>query len=126
MNNIAVFYDASCPLCVREMSSLKSHLADQVTFVNVLDNNLMTNYPEISIAESKRVLHVIDETGSLRLGVDANVYLWELTGTKRYLTLLRLPVIRSIANVGYWVFARNRYRLSRLLTGKSKCEQCDI
>lgn len=126
MNNIAVFYDASCPLCVREMSSLKSHLADQVTFVNVLDNNLMTNYPEISIAESKRVLHVIDKTGSLRLGVDANVYLWELTGTKRYLTLLRLPIIRSIANVGYWVFARNRYRLSRLLTGKSKCEQCDI
>ena len=121
-----MFYDASCPLCVREMSSLKSHLADQVTFVNVLDNNLMTNYPEISIAESKRVLHVIDETGSLRLGVDANVYLWELTGTKRYLTLLRLPVIRSIANVGYWIFARNRYRLSRLLTGKSKCEQCDI
>ncbi|WP_228481050.1 thiol-disulfide oxidoreductase DCC family protein [Vibrio fluminensis] len=126
MNNIAVFYDASCPLCVREMTALSKHLTKRITFVNVLDSDLMSSYPEISIAESKRVLHVLDENGTLRLGVDANVYLWELTGTKRYLTLLRLPIIRNVANVGYWLFARNRYRLSRLLTGKSKCEQCEL
>ncbi|WP_260338210.1 thiol-disulfide oxidoreductase DCC family protein [Vibrio ponticus] len=126
MNNIAVFYDASCPLCVREMTALSKYLAKRVTFVNVLDSDLMSSYPEISIAESKRVLHVLDENGTLRLGVDANVYLWELTGTKRYLSLLRLPIIRNVANIGYWLFARNRYQLSRLLTGKAKCEQCQL
>ncbi|WP_075649872.1 thiol-disulfide oxidoreductase DCC family protein [Vibrio ponticus] len=126
MNNIAVFYDASCPLCVREMTALSKYLAKRVTFVNVLDSDLMSSYPEISIAESKRVLHVIDDSGALRLGVDANVYLWELTGTKRYLSLLRLPIIRNVANIGYWLFARNRYQLSRLLTGKAKCEQCQL
>ncbi|OLQ90912.1 hypothetical protein BIY21_01910 [Vibrio ponticus] len=108
------------------MTALSKYLAKRVTFVNVLDSDLMSSYPEISIAESKRVLHVIDDSGALRLGVDANVYLWELTGTKRYLSLLRLPIIRNVANIGYWLFARNRYQLSRLLTGKAKCEQCQL
>lgn len=121
-----MFYDASCPLCVREMTSLNKHLAEHVTFVNVLDDKVMANFPQISVSTSKHILHVLDGNGSLRLGVDANVYLWELTGKKRYLAVLRLPVIRTVANIGYWLFARNRYRLSRLLTGKSKCEQCEI
>ncbi|GAB2662597.1 thiol-disulfide oxidoreductase DCC family protein [Vibrio panuliri] len=126
MNNVTIFYDASCPLCVREMRALQTHLATRASFVNVLDEQKMQTHQDINVEQTKRVLHVIDEQGKLRLGVDANVYLWELTGTKRYLTLLRLPIIRSIANLAYWLFARNRYRLSRVLTGQSKCKQCDL
>ena len=108
------------------MRALQTHLATRASFVNVLDEQKMQTHQDINVEQTKRVLHVIDERGKLRLGVDANVYLWELTGTKRYLTLLRLPIICSIANLVYWLFARNRYRLSRMLTGQSKCKQCDL
>lgn len=121
-----IFYDGACPLCVKEMTALRSLLGDKVTFVNALNNQSMADYPDIEITESLRILHVLDNTGQLRLGVDANVYLWALTGKKPWLRVLRWPIIRPIANAGYWFFARYRYQLSKLLTGQSRCKQCEL
>ena len=126
MSQITVFYDAACPLCVKEMSSLKRHLDNKVRFINVLNRQIMAAYPFISLQDSRRILHVVDAKGQLRLAVDANVYLWEQTGTKRYLKLLRLPIIRNIAHSCYMYFARNRYRISRVLTGSERCRQCEL
>ncbi|ANS85748.1 DUF393 domain-containing protein [Vibrio scophthalmi] len=123
---VAIFYDASCPLCVKEMSSLKTHLGDNVTFVNVQNEIMMEHYPTVEQSECLRVLHVIDQSGQLRLGVDANIYLWELAGKKPILRILRWPILRSIARGGYWLFARYRYQLSYLLTGQTRCKQCEL
>lgn len=121
-----IFYDASCPLCVKEMTSLRAHIGDIVTFANILNDKIMAHYPAVERAECLKILHVIDQTGQLRLGVDANIYLWELAGKKPMLRILRWPILRSIANGGYWLFARYRYRFSFLLTGKARCEQCEL
>ncbi len=126
MNKVTIFYDASCPLCVKEMTSLKYHLGTHAKFVNVLNAEAMKHHPSISVEESRRLLHVIDEMGDLRLAVDANVYLWQLTGTKHYLKMLRWPLIRPFVNACYTLFARHRYKISRLLTGKSRCKQCEL
>ncbi|MGF1911780.1 DCC1-like thiol-disulfide oxidoreductase family protein [Vibrio kasasachensis] len=107
------------------MRALKSYLSGTVEFINVLNEQIMRSYPQINIAKSRRILHVLDSNNRLRLGVDANVYLWEIAGKKPYLSALRWPVINPVANFVYWAFAKNRYRLSLVLTGKSKCEQCE-
>nr|WP_086938612.1 DUF393 domain-containing protein [Thaumasiovibrio occultus] len=126
MAKALVFYDASCPLCVKEMTALKQHIGDKVRFINVLNTERMTHHPQINIERSQKELHVIDHQGQLRVAVDANVYLWELAEKKAYLKLLRLPLIRQLAALGYRLFARHRYTISRLLTGKSRCQSCEL
>ena len=43
---------------------------------------------------------------------------------KKWLMLLRLPVVRWFSDIGYLVFARYRYDISYLLTGQRRCEPC--
>ncbi|EGU41464.1 hypothetical protein VII00023_06402 [Vibrio ichthyoenteri ATCC 700023] len=121
-----IFYDGSCLLCVKEMTSLKQQLNDNVIFINILNAIKMEDHPSIRLENSLKILHVIDHTGKLRLGVDANVYLWEFAGQKPLLRLLRWPIFRTIANAGYWCFARYRYPLSRIITGRARCKQCEL
>ena len=59
------------------------------------------------------------ENGRYIEGLDVTHKAWSLVG-KGYLTaVLRLPIIAFFSDKAYLMFAKNRYRISALLTGKA-------
>ncbi|WP_105169668.1 thiol-disulfide oxidoreductase DCC family protein [Pseudoalteromonas sp. T1lg23B] len=123
-----IFYDGQCPLCVAEMKKL--HRFDhhkQIILVDVHDENFATQYPHIDKCKALSVLHAEDDNGEVFFGLDATYQVWKLVGKHRWLKILRVRPIRWFADCCYWLFARNRMRLSRLLL-PSRCnnQRCKL
>ncbi|MFM2485318.1 thiol-disulfide oxidoreductase DCC family protein [Celerinatantimonas yamalensis] len=121
---LTIFYDGQCPLCVREMQKLaqvdKRH---QLQLVDLNIAHFSENYPYIDTLKASRILHAQTQTGEILLGLDATWAAWQQVDKHRWIRLLRWPVIGWFADVGYWFFARYRYRFSRLILGQKTCDE---
>ena len=109
---ITVFYDGKCSLCSKEVNHYQRIAPDCVfewqdiaTSVDVLKKY------GISISESLRLLHAVDENGKLHVGVDAFILIWKQLQYWRVLAYVTsLPAIRQIASIIYRVFADWRFK----------------
>ncbi|MCG3863783.1 MULTISPECIES: DUF393 domain-containing protein [unclassified Photobacterium] len=133
MEKMIIFYDGSCPLCIAEMKQLRqlNEHHKKLQFEDILVPDFNQRFPDISKEKASSILHglLTTQTGDeqqLLLGLDVTYKAWNLVGKKKWLKILRLPVIRIVADKAYLFFARNRYRISYLLTGKSRCSSCSI
>ena len=119
---LAIFYDSLCPLCLAEMQQLQSHdVAGRLHFVNLNANDFELHYPHIDKQRANRILHGQLNTGEILLGLDVTCRAWSLVGKHKWLAVLRWPIIRYLADGLYLLFARYRYHISYLFTGKSRC-----
>lgn len=126
MTTLTIFYDGACPLCVREMQALKQHdKHNQIKLVDIHHPDF-SHYPDIDAQQAATILHALDSQNHLSLGLDATYQAWALVGQGWRYAPLRWPGIKHLADWGYIQFARNRYTLSKWLTGKSRCDndQC--
>ncbi|WP_046006561.1 thiol-disulfide oxidoreductase DCC family protein [Pseudoalteromonas rubra] len=122
MSELTIFYDGSCPLCVKEMTALtKRDKAQRIKTVDILSDEF-ARYPGIDPEKANTVLHALDAKGNLLLGLDVTHLAWRLVGMGWLYAPLRWPVIKPIADKFYLLFAKNRYRISYWLTGKSRCD----
>ena len=110
------------------MQQLKAYdHAGRLNFVNLNTDNFSQHYPHIDQNHANRILHGQLETGEILLGLDVTYRAWSLVGKHKWLALLRWPIIRHLADGVYLLFARYRYSISYLLTGKSRCSgQCAL
>ena len=83
-------------------------------------------YPHVDKVQANSILQGQQDDGSMLYGLDANCKAWELVGRKRWLRILRWPVIRWFADLGYLFFAKNRSLISYLVTGKRRCSSCQL
>ncbi|NOH73197.1 DUF393 domain-containing protein [Vibrio pectenicida] len=127
MNKLTLFYDGTCPLCVKEMRSIRhKDTHSQITTVDIYSEAFST-YPYIDPTEADKILHAIDENGKLWLGLDAAYRAWHILGRGWMYAPLRWRFIKPLADRLYLYFANNRYRISYIFTGTSRCDnQCDI
>lgn len=124
---LTLFYDGSCPLCVKEINTLASLDENkQIKLVDIQTTPLCIEYPMIDHDEATTILHGMLPDGKIILGLDVTARAWSIVGKHSWIQLLRLPVIRTISDVAYLFFARNRYSISWLLTGRSRCNTCTI
>ncbi|RUO35600.1 DUF393 domain-containing protein [Aliidiomarina shirensis] len=125
--SLTIFYDGGCPLCVREMKHLKRLDRDEkIVFENILHDDFTTRYPNISIENANQILHGINRSGEMIYGLDVTHAAWSAVGRGWLTAPLRWPVIGWFADKAYLFFARNRNQISKLFTGKSRCDQCSI
>ncbi|MDD1780262.1 DUF393 domain-containing protein [Enterovibrio sp. ZSDZ35] len=118
-----LFYDGSCPLCVAEMGKLRElNKQGMLGFEDILAPDFSDRYPEIDVKKANQILHGYTNDGRLLLGLDATHRAWSLVGKKPWIGLLRIPVVRWFADKLYLFFARNRYAISYLFTGKTRCQ----
>ncbi|CUS49331.1 MAG: hypothetical protein HLUCCO02_04775 [Idiomarinaceae bacterium HL-53] len=124
--DLIIFYDGQCPLCVREMTHLKVKDKDlKIGFEDILAPDFARRYPDVDVAAANRILHGLQD-GNMIYGLDVTHAAWSLVG-KGWLTApLRWPVLRWFADKAYLFFARNRYQISKLLTGQARCERCQL
>lgn len=123
MKKLTIFFDSQCPLCVKEMEALKTRDKNQlIELEDIWQPDFAYRFPNIEVASANRILHAVDDRQRLLTGLDVTAAAWSLVGIQYY-RCLRWPLIRSIADLVYRFFARNRYTISRLLTGRAR--MCD-
>ena len=122
---LTLFYDSYCPLCATEMKMLEElDVKRNLIFEDIHSENFETRFPSIDPEAADRILHGQFENGALIYGLDVTHQAWRAVGKKPWLAILRWPLIRWFADIAYLVFAKNRYSISWLLTGKKRCEPC--
>ncbi len=127
MKVLTIFYDSTCPLCAKEMSALQAYDTEkQLQLVDLHTEEFANNYPYIEFDEAMRILHA-ELNGDVLKGLDVTAAAWKVVGKKTWVQMLRWPIIRWFADRAYILFADNRYRLSWMLTGQSRCNNgvCD-
>ncbi|WP_194756458.1 thiol-disulfide oxidoreductase DCC family protein [Aliidiomarina indica] len=124
---LTIFYDGQCPLCVREMKQLKRlDKEQQIAFEDILEDDFSERYPQVSVAKANTILHGMNAQGKMLYGLDVTHAAWSLAGRGWLTAPLRWPLIRWVADKIYLYFARNRYRISKLVTGQARCERCSL
>ncbi|MGS0695175.1 thiol-disulfide oxidoreductase DCC family protein [Shewanella sp. 0m-4] len=120
---LRIFYDSLCPLCDAEMQQIKAlDKHNNIELQDLNQHNFEINFPNIDAALANRILHAELADGTLIKGLDVTYQAWAAVGKGRWVALLRTPLIKPVADLGYLFFAKHRYRISYLLTGKQRCE----
>ena len=116
------FYDGDCPLCMREtrvLQRLDRH--QRLRFTNIA----AAKFDAASVGKTQDELmaemHGRLPDGSWVTGVEVFRRLYSAVGFTPIVWLTRLPIIKQLLNVGYFVFAKYRLRL----TGRCN-ENCSI
>jgi predicted DCC family thiol-disulfide oxidoreductase YuxK len=124
---LTFFFDSYCPLCVAEVAELSRFDTKRLlVFEDIHASDFETRYPDINRQAANRLLHARLEDRRMIYGLDATYQSWRYVEQKRWIAVLRWPLVRSIADFAYYLFARNRHLISFLLTGKSRCGPCRV
>jgi predicted DCC family thiol-disulfide oxidoreductase YuxK len=127
MAELKIFYDGGCPLCLSEMKHLmKLDQQQKIDLVDINQESFQAKYPDINREKADRILHGQLANGNILLGLDVTYKAWDLVGKGKWIAIIRWPIIRIFADFAYLQFARHRHFLSRLLTGKERCESCSL
>ena len=127
MSELKIFYDGGCPLCLAEMKHLlKLDRQKKIDLVDIYQDEFEKKYPHIIREEADKILHRGLADGTILLGLDVTHKAWSLVGKGKWTALIRLPFVSFIADFVYLQFARHRHFLSRLITGKERCESCSL
>ncbi|WP_394205165.1 thiol-disulfide oxidoreductase DCC family protein [Shewanella waksmanii] len=120
---LTIFYDGQCPLCSAEMKQLKQHDDyDAIALEDLNQAGFAEKFPEIDPVRANVILHGKDDKGQVLLGLDVTYLAWMLVGKKYRVAFLRWPVVKPVADMFYLAFAKHRYTISYLLTGKKRCD----
>ncbi|WP_394172461.1 thiol-disulfide oxidoreductase DCC family protein [Thalassotalea litorea] len=124
---LTIFYDGQCPLCLQEMRALqRKNTENLIYFIDINRVDFSELYPHIDLQKARSILHGEDENNKLLLGLDVTYKAWALVGERWRVAPLRWPILRPVADKAYLVFAKNRFNISRWLTGQERldCSQC--
>ncbi|MDP5253459.1 MULTISPECIES: thiol-disulfide oxidoreductase DCC family protein [unclassified Vibrio] len=121
-----IFYDGACPLCLAEMRHLKKRDKQQrLTLVDIQSAEFHRDYPNLDWHQLNARIHALLDNGTLISGLDVTHQAWKAVGLGWIYAPLRWPLIRVVADGGYRFFAKHRYAISYLLTGKKRqCQTC--
>lgn len=113
---VEVFYDGSCPLCVREIGFYqRCKGADAIEWVDVSDPVNATAIPDLDRETAMARFHVRTADGTLTSGAQAFSDLWKaLPGWKRAGTVAGAWGIRHVLEAGYRGFLVFRPALQNL------------
>jgi len=98
---LTIFFDGGCPLCAAEIGHLERlDGAKKMAFEDIYAPLFSERFPHIDVKKADLVLHGQWADGSIIYGLDVTYH--------------------------SCFFARYRHRISALVTGKPRCERCDV
>jgi len=100
---ITVYFDGSCPLCVREIGLYQRLKArNQISWVDVSTTDFATGRPGLSQCDAMQRFHISTREGTLISGAAAFALLWQQFDGWRYLGwFVALPGINKLAELAY-------------------------
>lgn len=122
---LTLFYDGNCPFCSAEMNRLQHwNAAKKLAFINIADPDFDPAALGVDMAALDRELHSQKPSGEILVGIDSMLAAYTLVGKSFLVLPLRIKLLRPVLTLLYQKFARNRYRLSKLM-GYQKIPQCE-
>ena len=120
---VEVFYDGACPLCLREIKTLRwMDRKNRIRFADISD-------PSFRPADyGKTMQEFMDEIqgrlpdGTWIVGVEVFRRLYAAVGLGPAVWLTRLPGVSHGLDLGYRLFAKNRLKL----TGRCDAGACEV
>lgn len=103
-----LYYDGSCPQCMREIRLLNYIKNDYLVLVNI--HEIKSDSPVCLMDKNQllSVLHLQTEQGDWLTGLDANVRAWQHTRAGWLLRPLRWPMINKFTDFVYAQWAKRR------------------
>ncbi|MDJ0944314.1 MAG: DUF393 domain-containing protein [Kiloniellales bacterium] len=113
-HKLKTYYNERCPVCSAGIHAYRASQSGDVCGLDWQD----INQDETALAAQGVTrddvwyrLHTVDEDGRILVGIDAFIAIWdELPAYRRRACLLRLPVVRQLAYLGYEALAFCLYR----------------
>ncbi len=103
-----VYYDGTCRMCTGVMDTLSASSKSEVFFG--VDATKGALPPDISHDAAMKHIHVVDELGKKYIGAEAFLRIMEEYPRWKWCVRIgRLPIVKQLLDVGYWIVARNRY-----------------
>jgi predicted DCC family thiol-disulfide oxidoreductase YuxK len=101
-----IFVDGNCIVCDFEISHYKRIAPNLFDIVDISAANFDAGRYKLSAEAVNKHMHVLTPQGEIKIGVDAFAYIWSLLPKYKFAAvLIKLPIINSIAKIGYWAFA---------------------
>jgi predicted DCC family thiol-disulfide oxidoreductase YuxK len=117
---IEVFYDGGCPLCAREVNLLRRWDKQQrVKFTDIDDPSFAAASYGKAHSELMDQMHGRLPDGTWLRGVEVFRRMYAATGWGLLVAVSRLPILSHCLEAGYWLFAKNRLRLTGRCTSNS-------
>lgn len=102
-----LFYDGQCPLCAREIATLRKLQKGRLNFADIHQQTALDSLPEKELL--LRRLHLMTWTGEWVTGLHANVRAWSHTPVGFMFKPLLWPGIFQVARKVYERWADRRY-----------------
>lgn len=98
-----------------------------LSFFDIHNPKLLIEHSDINFSDANDILHGKTANGEVLKGLDVTYEAWRLVGKGYLIAPLRWFWLRPIADKVYLLFAKNRFTVSRWLTGKPRCtENCEL
>ena len=109
---LKTYYNERCPVCRAGIRAYRNSRADSdLAWQDINEDERALAAQGVTRDDVWYRLHTVDETGRFLVGVDAFAAIWaELPSYRWRARVLRLPVVRQLAVLGYEVLAFCLYR----------------
>jgi len=125
-NTIKILYDGACPLCGTEMNFLKKKdKAGVIVLEDISKSDFDPSFYGKTTEELNRFIHAQLADGSIISGMEVFRKAYTAVGLGYLLWPTRLPVIKQLSDLGYYIFAKYRISISRFF-GRKPPESCNI
>jgi predicted DCC family thiol-disulfide oxidoreductase YuxK len=124
---LKVFYDGACIVCATEIEHyLKKDHGQKLVAIDISSPDFDPAPYRIPIADFMHQLHAIDQDDQVFRGVDSFWAIWQAFPASTIYgfmgRIIQFPAIKTIARIGYWLFARMRpYLPKRHLCDSGTC-----
>lgn len=107
-----VFYDGSCRLCRREINHYRRiDQSGSIQWVDISSDVETLKSYDISFDRSMRILHAVNKSGQVVVGVHAFVLIWSYLDYYKHLAkCVQYLKLEKVLNYFYQHFARWRYQ----------------
>ncbi len=120
---VEVFHDGACPLCAREMRWLRRLDRHQrIRFTDISDPAFDPASTGLTFETLMARIHGRLPDGPVIEGVEVFRQLYAAAGFAKLAAFSRWPGVAQVMSAGYWLFAKNRLRL----TGRCADRQCAV
>jgi predicted DCC family thiol-disulfide oxidoreductase YuxK len=123
MKEIEVFFDGDCPLCSREINLLKKlDKNNNIVFTDIANENFEASNYGLTFNDFMAEIRGKLPDGTMISGVEVIRCLYEAVGLKWTVAITRLPIISTVLDLGYKLFAKNRLRFTGRCNSEKGCK----
>jgi len=122
-NQISVYYDGLCQVCSREIDHYRRQIgARNLRFVDIFSPDFSAEREGLDPARVHQVMHVRRRDGTLALGVEAFIEIWQnLPRYQKLAFFAKTSFVKGALQIFYQIFTKIRPLLPR----KSQASDCE-